>query len=126
VVLCWLAMPVKRLGIALFSSPHILLRCPSSVAGYCGGWTSGPPCGLLGPKDVDSIGLLQCRPRLGPRRGAEGFFVCSSGSPLLPQTELAEDTIQDFLAGSFADDLAKGIQSAFQFQGDYFHGHMLF
>jgi len=32
----------RRLGIALFSSPHLLLSCPSSVAVYCGGWTRGP------------------------------------------------------------------------------------
>jgi len=36
---------------------------------------SGPPCGLLEPKDVDSIGPLPCRTRLGPRHGAEGFFI---------------------------------------------------
>ncbi len=72
----------KRLSMSLFSRPHLLLRCPSSVAGYCEGRTSGPPCclpavflaGLLEPKDVDSIGPLQCRPRLGPRHGAEGFY----------------------------------------------------
>jgi hypothetical protein len=53
---------------------NLLLRCPSSVAGYCGGWTSGPLCDLLEPKDVDSIGPLQCRPRLGLLEGLKGFL----------------------------------------------------
>ena len=35
---------------------------------------SGRPCGLLENKDMDSIEALQCRPRLGPQHGAEGFL----------------------------------------------------
>jgi len=69
--LCCFAMPIKRLGMELFSSPHLLLLCPSSVAGYCGGWTSSPPCGLLELKDWDSIKPFKCRPRLGPRHKEE-------------------------------------------------------
>ena len=51
-------------GSAWHSSP---LRIYSYAA-------SGPPCGLLEQNDMDSIGALQCRPRLGPRHGAEGFL----------------------------------------------------
>ena len=57
----WLCQPN---GSAWHSSP---VRIYSYAA-------SGPPCGLLEQKDVDSIRALQCRPRLGPRHGAEGFL----------------------------------------------------
>jgi hypothetical protein len=88
-------LPVKGLGMALFSSPHLLLQCPSSVAGYCGGWTGGPlfclpAVFLAGLLEARTLCLVPCALSLNTMRSFEESHTFASGEDIIKEDLLLE------------------------------------